>query len=183
MENKFYELGPTYGKKWFWGQVNLHPGNEFFKIGLVGFKGVVEVEIDAGTTAGDFLWNSHGLIIISQKVINIWNQFEKFETYRVVIENKKTPFDYQGVVFLGRGGPFDPVESKAVYSKSLNDEGKPAIIKQDGMYFDDSQWDGSDLFTINDFPHIAIVTERVVKIMKKVKLTNCKYTPIEEVRF
>lgn len=179
-DKRFYCLGPTWGKKWFWGQVNMHPYNEFHKKGMLGFKDVLEVEIDAGTTAGDFLWNSHSYMIVSRKVINIWKQFDKFETYRVKISGKASPASYTGVVFLGRGGPFDPEKSKTVYSNSLNHEGKPAILKVEGMYFDDTQWDGSDLFTIDEFPLIGVVTEQVVKAMKKAKITNCKYISLEE---
>jgi hypothetical protein len=180
MENKFYILEPTFANKWFWGQVNLDPDDKFFRKAMVGFKGVVDIEIDAGGVAGDFLWNSHGLIVVTEKVLDIWKDFRKFETYRVKIGGKASPAGYTGVVFLGHGGPFDPVKSRVVYSKILGSNGKPGIDKVDGWYFDETKWDGSDLLTIDDLPHRPIATERVIKLMKQAKVTNCYYQPIEK---
>lgn len=97
MRNKFYDLGPTFEKKWFWGQVDLDPSNEFYIKGMVGFKDVVSVKIDSGSKAGDFLWNSHNLVIVSEKVLDVWKQFSKFETYRVNISGRASPTGYTGV--------------------------------------------------------------------------------------
>ena len=182
MDSKFFSLGPTWGNKWYWGQVELDPYDEIYMKGMEGFKGVVNIEIDAGTTAGDFIWNSHNLIIISNKVLGIWEQYEKFETYRVKIINKYVK-NYIGIVFLGRAGPFDPIKSRAVYSKALNAKGKHAIMHMEGSYFDEGKWNGNDLCTIDEFPLGPIITERVMKDMKKAKVTNCKYTPVEDVKF
>lgn len=154
--------------------------DKFIGNGMRGFKGVVHIKIAGGTIPGDLLGVGFPLLIVSSKVLEIWKQFEKFETYPVVIVGNISPIEYTGVVFLGRGGSFDPVKSKAVYSKCLDKKGNPAIMNMDGLYFDDSQWDGSDLLTVDDFPCHSIVTERVVKAMKKAKVTNCKYTPLEE---
>jgi len=183
MNTKFFSLGPTWGKKWYWGQVKLDPNDRFFKKGMLDFAGVVEIEIDAGTTPSDFLWNSHNLIIASQKVIDLWKELGDFETYWVKIGGKASPAGYTGVVFLGKGGSFDPVRSKVVYSQSLNDEGKPAIMKIKGFYFDVSKWDGSNLFRVDGFPHLHLATEQVVRVMRKAKITNCYYQPLEEFRY
>lgn len=184
MENKFYSVFPSLTKKWFLGRVSEEDVSTvdrwIIDKAMRGFKGIVHVEITRGNTPGDFLEVAFPLLIVSSKVLEIWKKFEKFQTYRVIVQNRKIPFEYLGVVFLGRGGPLDPVKSKAVYSNSLNKKGKRAIIKQEGMYFDDSQWDGSDLLTIDEFPCVPIVTERVFKEMKKARVTNCRYTPLEK---
>ena len=53
-------------------------------------------------------------------------------------------------------------------------------IKVEGYYFDETKWDGSDLCAIDEFPMANLVTERVAKAMKKAKVTNCKYIPLEK---
>lgn len=187
MQAQFYHLGSTWANKWFLARISDGDVATVDKWvvdkAMRGFKGVVHVEIIRGNTPGDILEAGFPPFVVSSKVLGVWRAFEKFETYRVVVENKKIPFDYHGVVFLGRGGPYDPIKSKAVYFKGEDNKsnGKGVIIRQKGIYFDDSQWDGSDLFTIDDFPCMPIVTERVVNAMKKAKVTNCKYTPLEEV--
>jgi len=182
-DTRFYCLGTTFGRKWFWGQVDLDPDNEFYVKGMVGFRGVVKVEIDAGTTAGDFLWNSHNLVIVSQRILDIWKQFGKFETYGVKVSGKASTTSYTGVVILGRGGPLDIKRSEAEIKYDLRPNGKPSIMGVHGLYFHEDKWDRSDLFTIDEFPLGCIVTERVAKAMKKARITNCKYTPVEEVKF
>lgn len=182
MLKKFYTLGATFAKKWYWGQIvdkDIALVDKCIGDGMRSFRGTVHIRIVKGTTPGDFLWAGFPLKMVSSKVLEVWKAFGRFTTYTIVIEDNVSPIEYTGVAFLGRGGPFDPVKSKAVYSKSLNDEGKPALMKHEGMYFDDSQWDGSDLFTIDEFPCVPIVTARVVRAMKGAKVTNCRYTALE----
>lgn len=181
MTAKFFVLSATFEKKWFWGKVltEIDMGVLAQK-GMRDFSGTVSVEIAQGSVPGDFLWVGLPILIVSSKTLNIWKRFGAFETYQVNIKGQSICTEYSGVVFVGRAGPFEPEKSKAIYSKSVNEQGKPALMKHEGIYFDDSQWDGSDLITIDDFPCLPIVTEPVVKAMKDAKITNCKYTPLEE---
>lgn len=208
MKNNFYSLGPTYGKKWFWGHIitEIDPFVLAEK-GMRGFKGAVRVKIVEGTVPGDFLWNGWILPIVSSKVLEVWEPFEKFETYRVLIEGNTSSVEYTGVAISGRAGPFDPKKSKAVFStgvsktttdlpasafdpekwsrlvaKHPNAKPTPIITDMDGFYFDESKWDGSDFCTVNEFPCRGLVTDRVVNAMKKAKITNCNYEPIEEAK-
>jgi len=181
MTAKFFVLSAMFEKKWFWGKVltEIDMGVLDQK-GMRDFSGTVSVEIAEGSVPGDFLWVGLPILIVSSKVLNIWKHFGAFETYLVDIKGRSICTEYSGAVFVGRGGPFEPEKSKAVYSKSVDEQGKRALMKHEGMYFDDSQWDGSDLITIDDFPCLPIVTEPVVKAMKDAKITNCRYTPLEE---
>lgn len=178
---KFYVLSAPFSKKWFWGKVLSKIDTKVLaQKGMRDFNETVCIEIVEGSVPGDFLWVGLPILIVSSKVLEIWKRFATLDTYKVVLKGRGLSIKYSGAVFLGRGGPFEPEKSKAVYSKSLNEQGKQALMKHRGMYFDDSQWDGSNLFTIDDFPCLPIVTERVVKAMKDAKVTNCKYTPVEE---
>ena len=187
MKTKFYRIGTTWANKWFLGRISEKDidivDRWVINTAMRGFKGAIHVEITRGTIPGDILEVGFPILVVSSKVLEIWKDFEKFETYPVIIQDNPSPVEYTGVTFLGRGGPYDPIKSKAVYGKCVDKNGKPAIMNMDGLYFDDSRWDGSDLLTVDDFPCISIVTKRVVKAMKKAKVTNCKYTPLEEYCF
>ena len=183
MKNKFYSLFATLAGKYFWGAVSekdFELIDKWVGKGMRGFKGVVHVRIIEGITPGDFFETGFPLLVVSSKVLKVWEQFGGFETYPVIIEGGVSPIEYSGVAFLGRGGPYDPVRSKAVYGKCMDTKGKPMIMNMDGLYFDDTQWDGSDLLTIDEFPCIPIVTERVAKAMKDAKVTSCRYTLLEK---
>lgn len=180
MKQQFYTLGATFKSKWYWGRVLTPLDMERIAAkSMRDFKDTVEIEISEGKQAGDFLWNGMPLLVVSSKVIEIWSKYKSFETYNIRITNAKLDLEYKGVSFTGRGGPYDPAKSKAVY-KQVHEDRKPIIIRQDGLYFDDSFWDGSDLLAVDEFPCIGILTRRVVDEMEKNKITNCIYKPIEE---
>ncbi|BCX04396.1 MAG: hypothetical protein KatS3mg053_2334 [Candidatus Roseilinea sp.] len=48
------------------------------------------------------------------------------------------------------------------------------------MYFDESQWDGSDFFLVQPLNSIA-VTEKVYRLFKRAKVTNVRLTPLIQV--
>ena len=181
MKEQFYRLMSIYEKKYFQGHILTKLDfNTLAREGMINFKGPLKIEITEGVISGDFLEVGLPPLIVSFKALEVWKSFESFKTYPVLIEGGVSPVEYTGVVFLGKGGPFDPAKSKAVYSKALDEQGKPAIMNYEGMYFDDTHWGGSDLLTIYEFPCVPIVTEKVVKAMKKAKITNCTYTPLEK---
>lgn len=180
MKTSFYVLRATFKRKWYWGKV-LTPIDctILAKQGMRNYKGSIKMEIAEGKEAGDFIWNGFSLVVVTEKVMDIWHKYQAYDTYRVQIEHIGIEHDYQGVAFKGKGGPFDPVKSKAVY-ESIEKDSQPALFKLEGLFFDDRYWDGSDLLTVNEFPCVHIVTERVMKQMIKSKVTNCRYIPIEE---
>lgn len=181
MTAKFYYLSPSFARKYFWGQaLTKLDMSVLAKKGMKDFKGIVHVRIVEGTTAGDILEVGLPLLVVSSRVLEVWKPFKSFETYPVVVEGGVSPLEYSGVAFLGRGGPFDPVKSGVVYGKTRGRDGKRTVINHQAMYFDDDYWDGSDILTIDDFPCVPIVTERVAQAMKKVRVTNCRYTPLEK---
>jgi hypothetical protein len=179
---RFYDLGPSWSKKWLWGKPKISYYDPFVKGGMVGYRQILTIEIEHGILAGDFLWNSHDLLIVSDKVLSVWGQFAKFQTYPVVIKGRITQPSYTGIAILGKGGAFDPVRSKARY-KTLKPGGKQSLMGIEGLYFDEKEWDGSNLFSLPEFPRYCLATEELVREMKKLKITNCSYTQIEQVRF
>jgi len=149
--------------------------------GMRGFTGCVRFETTKGTTPGDFLWNGSLLIVISEKVLSIWSKYKSFTTYDVEVTNKRIPFKYYGIAVTGQGGPLDFRKSKARYYTEKG--GTRVIMALKGLYFDEDQWDGSDIMYIDEYALGCLISERVKEEMRKAKVTSCEYTPIEEVAF
>ncbi|OHB53294.1 MAG: hypothetical protein A2Y07_00545 [Planctomycetes bacterium GWF2_50_10] len=186
---KFYylttdDLLKTYSRhKYYYGQVHLEEEDyaHLWDAGP-GFKNAVNVEIDTGKAAGDFIWNSHSLLIVSQRVLDVWEGSVRIETYDVTVSGIKTDYRYKGVICMGRAGGFDPVRSKARYLQ-LDKKGPPSLMGMEGFYFDHSTWDGSELFILPDFPRYYIATASLMSRMKKARLTNIDFLPLEMLRF
>lgn len=181
MENKYFKLRPTWGNKWYWGKIITQIPRKYKANSMKGFTGTIKMEVVMGTTPGDFFWNSGSELVISEKVLDIWKPFKKFEIYNIEVVNAKIPFNYFGVSIHGNGGPLDKSRTIVKY----DDDGghRKSICGMKGLYFFENKWDKSDIFTLGRFRGFSLVTERVVKAMKKAKVTNCKYTPIEEFEF
>ena len=65
MKNKFYELGATFVKKWFWARPITELDHAVLaEREMQGFKDVLHVKIVDGTTRGEFLWNYVVLLIV-----------------------------------------------------------------------------------------------------------------------
>jgi len=52
----------------------------------------------------------------------------------------------------------------------------------DGLYFDPANWDGSDIFRVDDFL-APLMTDRVAKALREARITNYRAKPIREFRF
>jgi hypothetical protein len=92
-------------------------------------------------------------------------------TYPVkVIRGRQQLNGYTALRVFGKGGPFDEKRSKAT------------DISYEGIYMDESQWDGSDVFTIPGLGIGIFILERVVKELEKIKPTNVSFTLSTECR-
>lgn len=175
-EPAFFELGPTWASRYFWGQVeDLGARDLEWPRDFVDFGGCMSINIQTGTTAADFIWNGFGLPSVSSRVVGLLNEHSitGFTTYRVSIKNKETEIPgYHGLAIKGRGGPNHPSAYAAGFIKGTT------IRKIDGLR--PTEWDGSDLFTLDDVPGAILATERVRALFKKEKVTNCKFHPALE---
>lgn len=178
---QFYHLDTTFSTKWYWGQRTSHIKDQYLNNGMRGYQGTVKFEITKGATPADFLYNSSLLVIISDRVKDIWNNFRWIEYYDVEITNRSIPFKYHGVSVIGKGGSLNYRKSKARYYTEKG--GTRVIMGLKGIYFYEDQWDGSDIFYIDDIPLSYLVTNRVVSAMKNSKITNCEYVLASEVSF
>ncbi len=49
-----------------------------------------------------------------------------------------------------------------------------------GVSFDISKWDGSDIFLIDNFEGIPVVTQKVKDLLEKNKIKNVSFTNMKE---
>lgn len=104
------------------------------------------------------------------------NSFRNYDTYSVrITHNDEELKGYHGLVFYGKGGRFLPEFSDIVYGPP-DRNGKPQIYESRCLAIDITEWDGSDLFYIPDFPIKKVITGNVADALKRAKITNCDLT-------
>ena len=179
---RYYSLHPSYATRYYWGQVN----------GLLSPEGLVDLglrrldelrapmvmDVDTGTVAADFIWNGYLYPVVSKKVVEILGskRLTGWSTYHVkVVLAGKEIAGYHGLAITGRGGLNDPKAYASGVIKGTR------ILNTRGLLPTD--WDGSDLFTLDDAPRIALTTERVRAAFREAKVMNCKFEPSEDFEF
>jgi hypothetical protein len=135
----------------------------------------------SGKQATDVLWSSYPpLFCISQKVVDIFlkNKFTGWGTYPVEVYDHNHNFlpEYYGFSIKSYAGKRDCSRSTRVMKPPVPGL-KPSGVYI-GTYFDESMWDGSDIFRIQHA--VKIVTKAVVQIFKQNKITNVRFTPLLE---
>lgn len=184
METSFYSLGAGYDPQYYSVHYML-TGEEqrrMLHTGCRGYHKTVCVVIEEGCKAGDLL----GMIpfFVSDRVLRVFddNGFVRYETFPVEVSGgRREPLPrYHGIAFHGRGGPLLEEESGCVWS--VHADGTRKLMRtENGVVFDTSKWDGSDLFYLEELPGTRIVTARVKDALQKAEITNCDFIPLEEV--
>ena len=133
----------------------------------------------SGGQAADVLWTGlPPLFVVSQKVIDILhrNRFTGWGIFPVeVYDRKGAPLPrYQGFSIKSYAGKQDYSRSTFIM-KPLVPGGKPSGVYK-GTFFDESKWDGSDIFRIQHA--IIIVTKPVMQEFKRNKIANVRFTPL-----
>jgi hypothetical protein len=127
----------------------------------------------------DFLWSAFvPLRCISKWVVDLLqaNRVTGWAIYPVQVHDRdgKLLPDYFGFAVTGRGGSFDSSMSEVV-TKSAPGKPYQAYI---GYYFDESNWDGSDIFLVSNR---IIIKRRVRDLFRKEKVRNILLTSLPEV--
>ena len=135
----------------------------------------------SGKQATDVLWSSFPpLFCVSQKVVNILleNNFTSWGTYSVEVYDRDHNFipGYYGFSIKSYAGKQDFSRSTRIMKPPVPGL-KPTGVYV-GSYFDESLWDGSDIFCVQGAT--KIVTKAVVQEFKKNKVTNVKFIPLLE---
>lgn len=176
--HRYYHIGPTYATRYFWGRVDLDSlgvAVDWRHRQMAHFSGCIVLKVAKGTVASDFVWNGLLLPVVSDRVVqNLQtSSISGWKTYRVRILRKSEEIPgYHGLGITGRGGPNHP---KAYAGGLISGT---TIRKVEGLF--PTEWDGSDLFTLDDIPGAILATEKVRRLFKREKVTNCEFRPAEE---
>ena len=127
-----------------------------------------------GGQAADFLWSTSLVLVgISSRVIDLLksNKISGWSTYPVEIFDRKGGLlpGYYGFAVTGPICTLDRSRSEIVDKPAPVPTGRGYQVYR-GLYFDESQWDGSDMFWVSN--GATIVTEKVYQLFKKHKVTN-----------
>ncbi len=146
------------------------------------------IQFDAveGDQAADVLWTQLvGLFCVSGRLIRLLeeNEITGWSTYPIEVYDRQGNFlpDYHG--FAVTGSKCDPEYSRsAVIDKPPPDPRGRGYQVYKGLYFDESQWDGSDMFTVGVGEAVGtrVVVDKVHRLFKKYKIRNVRFTPLSE---
>ncbi|MEG6523940.1 HEAT repeat domain-containing protein [Desulfotomaculum sp. 1211_IL3151] len=115
--------------------------------------------IGGKTVPDDFIWTSDGFLV-SDRIVELFtiNKFTGWKTYAINLSDKSGHLikGYHGFAVTSKVRSIDYSRSKIV-AKPNSLFAKPDIVKK-GIFFNENNWDGSDIF----FAGYILVTSRVV---------------------
>jgi hypothetical protein len=136
-----------------------------------------------GGKATDVLWAYDVFIyffseslrrLLSEEGVSGWT------TYPVELYDRKGNHlpGYQGIAVTGRECRRDRSRSQIVDKPPPAPGGQGRQVYR-GLFFDESQWDGSDMFWVSEVG--IVVTEKLYRLFQRHKIRNVEFTPLSEV--
>ena len=160
------------------------PDREQLQLLAQGKSAITEpIQFDAaqGREATDFLWTQLITpVCISESATRILmeNKVSGWSTYPVEVfdqEGKLYPY-YFGLAVTGAACEADYSRSAVVSKPPPTPRGRSYDVFR-GLYFDEDQWDGSDMFWVGG---VRVVVERVKEIFVRYNVRNVRFTPLAE---
>ena len=161
--DKLFKIGSPQVRGEFTARLGLDRKLEFQY--LRGEIGVVPTPIAAswaigGRAPGDIVWTDRSLLIVSDRVVEVLNdnKLTGWSTYPVTLTNRDDEIlnGYCGLAITGRCGEID--NSRCQIVPKQYPAGEFPVYR--GIYFDESTWDGSDIFCFSGGGARKCVTER-----------------------
>jgi len=145
---------------------------------------VERLEVVGGRNNPDFLGGGHSpLTLVSERFVAAADacHLSGWASYSIELIGKlpPTPKRYSGLRIHGRCGPIDDGRSARVLAQTP--PSGAMMISYRGLYFDESAWDGTDLFVPTLKHTFLFCTEKAAKCFRQAHLTGMVLTPIEEV--
>jgi hypothetical protein len=151
-----------------------------------------------GTTLFDFVWMDSPGVLVSWSMMNLLKQSGlngfTFRNVNIIawwrddpvtgeivdwLEREEAPPLYQ-LVILGKGGSILPKNQVKVQSACSECGAAEYEFLKEGVLVDQSQWDGSDIFTLNELGW-TFITEKFLKFLVENHIHN--YTAIPSDKF
>jgi len=142
----------------------------------------IEFKAIAGGQVTDFLWSSlPPLFCVSQKVIDILiqNKFTGWSSFPVITYDRKGNLlsGYHGFSVKSYAGKIDISRSTIITKPAVPGYPKTARFYI-GTFFNESKWDGSDIFRIQNACMVA--RKSIVEEFRRNNITNVRFTPLTE---
>ena len=145
----------------------------------------LNVSYFSGKRLHDFVWTAATVPLVNERVRDVLSRHQLlgWSSYQIRLFDQDDHFvpGYSGLAVTGRCASisFNKRAEAVVYK--VNRNGLP-IPYFKGLCFDLGAWDGSDFFMGADEKNgWIVVSERVESLFKTQKITNCRFTPVEEV--
>ncbi len=131
-----------------------------------------------------------GLLFISQRCLDALQELNltgySVRPAKVTAWNKALPetdlskLVYYQLVVTGRCGSIRDMQAQ--YLPKCEVCGRKFVLKQriTGVMFEEADYDGSDIFAFHNLYNIPIISEDVKKKLRKLKLSNMKFVPLNE---
>jgi hypothetical protein len=133
---------------------------------------------------GDFITTFYADWLINDRVAEIFktNNLTGYELRPVDVCNRELDFNLWELVVTGSAGKAHP-DSEIVVERSCEHCGKikySPVKKGIGLIVDETQWDGSDFFTVIEKKGYLLVNEKVKKIIIDNNMTGVYCKPVNE---
>ena len=144
-------------------------------------KGPIQFDVAQGTIATDILWMQLvAPVCVAKRVIRILseNEVSGWSTYPVEVFDQEGELlaDYHGLVVTGGVCDADYNRSAVITKPPPAPRGKSYDVYK-GLFFDEDQWDGSDMFWVGG---VRVVVEKVKTAFEKSGVENVAFTPLPE---
>ena len=180
---RFYIFGPGWGTQFYFAQWVTDVPNAMSLGGTREFTGTATLKIIQGGRPGDILRTASILFLVSDKVKELVSEHNLTGCgwYSAEVTGGKGDAPtYHGFTWHGRAGHILAEESGVQYFPEAQAGAPGGIRLMERLVFDQSQWDGSDFFYVDECPRACLVPERVKEVFRKAKITNARFRPIEE---
>jgi hypothetical protein len=143
----------------------------------------LEVRWEMGRKSpSDVVWTTLAVpVIVNARVLEVLRDggFSGWSTYPVVVHDKagEVVEGYVGLVVTGRCGAMDNARSPKVDRKFPG--GVFEVYK--GLFFDEREWDGSDVFCPAGSSGWVFVVPRVAEALRAAKVRNVSLEPVADV--
>ncbi len=141
----------------------------------------IQFDVAQGSKATNVLWTQLVTpVCVSGRVIRILsdNEVSGWSTYPVELFDPQGGLlaDYHGLAVTGAVCDADYSRSAVVTKPPPAPRGKSYDVYK-GLFFDENQWDGSDMFWVGG---VRVVVDKVKRIFERNKIDNVKFTPLSE---
>ena len=136
----------------------------------------------------DFSWTFLADIVVTDRVIQVLRKegLTGFETKPTTIVSTLKAVDVQKLpkfwefIVTGTGGHAHPDSGIRLKWECKACATERYSAYEHGIIVDETKWDGTDFFSVVEYPKYILITERAKKVIEDHNLTNVKFTPSHE---